>query len=180
MRCSVFIATSLDGYIAREDGTIDWLLEANGTVPAGEDCGFAEFMSGIDVLVMGRNTFEQVMTFDTWPYGETRLVVLSSSLHRVPDGCPDTVSVANATPRGLIRDLADAGCTHAYIDGGDTIRRFLADGLIDHITITVIPVLLGGGKPLFGAAEKDVWLELESSRSYDFGFVQNRYRVRRG
>ncbi len=176
-KCRVFIATSLDGYISRPDGGIDWLNEANSLVPAGEDCGFARFMSGIDALVMGRNTFEQVLTFGEWPYGAIPVFVLSRSLASLPAHLPGTVSVSAEEPAQLVQRLSAAGLQNLYVDGGLTIQGFLAAGLIDEITITIIPVLLGQGKPLFGPLSGDIHLELVSSHAYDFGFVQNTYRA---
>lgn len=177
-RCSVFVATSLDGFIARSDGNIDWLNEANAMVPAGEDCGFRVFMDAIDVLVMGRNTFEQVRTFADWPYGATPVVVMSHHEVILPPGLPPTCTVSNETPTGLVTRLAAQGARRLYIDGGLTIQSFLSAGLIDDITITTIPVLLGSGKRLFGPRPTDLSLAHERTVTYDFGFVQTRYRVR--
>ena len=92
--CSVFIATSLDGFIARSDGSIDWLNEANSVVPPGEDCGYKKFMSTVDTLIMGRNTFEQVLTFGEWPYGSTPVVVMSHRGITLPNDIPSSVSVS--------------------------------------------------------------------------------------
>lgn len=176
-KCSVFIATSLDGFIARLDGSIDWLERANAAVTPGEDCGFAAFMSSVDAIVMGRNTFELVASFPEWPYGATPLVVMSRSLRALPSGVPASVRLTASEPATLVAELASAGLHHLYVDGGITIQSFLAAGLIDEITVTTIPVLLGSGRPLFGALPADVSLELLSSKSYDFGFVQSTYRV---
>lgn len=176
-KCLVFIATSLDGYIARPDGGIDWLNQANELVPAGEDCGFTRFMSGIDALVMGRNTFEQVLTFGEWPYGDTPVLVLSRSLPSLPSHLPATVSLTAEEPIELVQRLSAAGLQNLYVDGGLTIQSFLAAGLIDEITITLIPILLGSGKSLFGPLTGDLHLELVSSQAWEFGFVQNTYRV---
>jgi dihydrofolate reductase len=176
-KCSVFIATSLDGFIARPDGSIDWLNEANALVPPGEDCGYGRFMAGIDALIMGRNTFEQVLTFGEWPYGETPVIVLSRSLTSLPAHLPGTVSLSAEEPLQLVQRLSADGMQHLYVDGGLTIQSFLAAGRIDEITLTLIPVLLGQGKPLFGSMAGDVHLQLLSSHAYDFGFVQNTYRV---
>lgn len=179
-KCSVFIATSLDGFISRTDGSIDWLNKANAVVPEGEDCGYAQFLSTLDALVMGRNTFEQVLSFGEWPYGSTPVVVLSRQLKSLPGNVPATVSVSADDPAKLVQSLSAKGQSHLYIDGGLTIQSFLAAGLIDEIIITTIPILLGGGKSLFGPLPGDVQLNHLSSKAFDFGFVQNKYRVARG
>ena len=179
-QCSVFIATSLDGFIARRDGSIDWLEQTGAATPPGEDFGYARFMATVDALVMGRHSFEQVLTFDEWPYGATPVVVLSHSLHRLPAGVPATVSVSQEPPPDLVARLSAAGARRLYVDGGRTIQGFLAAGLIDDLTITVIPVLLGDGIPLFGPLPADVPLAHVASKAYDCGFVQHTYRVRKG
>ena len=176
-KCSAYIATSLDGFISRSDGSIDWLNDFNTLVPVGEDLGYAQFMSSVDALVMGRNTFEQVLKFDAWPYGAKPVVVLSRQMKTLPGDLPDTVSMSNEKPEELFKRLAAKGLDHLYIDGGLTIQSFLRVGLIDEITITTIPVLLGEGKPLFGPLPEDVRLELLESKAFEFGFVQNKYRV---
>ncbi len=175
--CAVFIATSLDGFIAREDGRIDWLDQANLAVPAGEDCGFAEFMATIDVLVMGRNTFEQVLSFGQWPYGKTSVIVMSHSLQSLPLISPATVSLSAEDPEKLVEKLSKQGVKRIYVDGGFTIQSFLAKNLIDEITITTVPIVLGSGKPLFGDLMQDIHLRLIESKSYNFGFVQSKYQV---
>ena len=179
-KCSVFIATSLDGFISREDGGIDWLEEANAGVPEGEDCGYGEFMSTVDALVMGRHTFEMARSFAEWPYGKTPVFVLSSSMRSLRAGTPKTVSLSDEAPSALVARLSARGMKHLYVDGGVTIQRFLAEGLIDEVTITWIPVLIGFGRRLFGPTAPDVHLEQLSTRAYDFGFVQSRYRVLKG
>jgi len=176
-KCSVFIAASLDGFIARPDGSIDWLDQANRRVPKGEDCGYGQFMSTVDALVMGRHTFELARSFGEWPYGQTPVLVLSSRMKSLPDGIPDTVRLSNEAPAALVARLSARGMKHLYVDGGLTIQRFLSDALIDEITITRIPVLIGSGRPLFGPLSEDVWLEHISTRAFDFGFVQTKYRV---
>ena len=176
-RCSVFIATSLDGFISRSDGSIDWLNEANTVVPAGEDCGYAQFMSTVDALVMGRNTFEQVLSFEEWPYGSKPVVVLSRHLRSLPKHLPPTVSLSAEAPAALVARLLTEGLRHLYIDGGLTIQSFLTENLIDEMTITTIPVLLGSGKSLFGPLQRDVQLKLLSSKAFEFGFVQSKYHV---
>ena len=177
-KCSVFIATSLDGFISRKDGDIDWLKEASAVVPEGKDSGYEEFMSSVDALVMGRNTFEQVLSFDgAWPYGTLPVVVLSRQMNSLPDDVPATVSLTSEDPAMLVQRLSAEGSNQLYIDGGLTIQSFLAAGLIDEIIITTIPIILGDGKPLFGPLPGDVKLELISSQAFDFGFVQSKYRV---
>ena len=177
IKSSVFIATSLDGFIARTEGSIDWLNEANSIVPSGEDCGFAGFMESVDVLVMGRNTFEQVLSFGEWPYGDKKVVVLSRKGVAVPVTIKNKVSTSSEDPKSLVERLEAEGVKHLYIDGGKTIQSFLASNLIDEITITTIPVLLGAGLPLFGPLKKDINLKHVSTNAYPFGFVQNRYCI---
>ncbi|MBA4018225.1 MAG: deaminase [Pirellula sp.] len=176
-RCSVFIATSLDGFIARTDGSIDWLDQANKLIPPGEDCGFAEFMAGADALVMGRATFEQVLSFPQWYYGDKPVYVLSRTMAELPAGTPDTVRLHALEPREMVRVAAEHGHTRLYIDGGRTIQGFLTAGLIDDLTITVIPVLLGAGLRLFGELAADVPLTHVSTKAFPFGFVQSRYNI---
>lgn len=176
-RSSVFIATSLDGFIAREDGGLDWLDDANATVPEGEDCGYSAFMASVDVLVMGRKTYEKVLTFGEWPYGETRVVVMSGSPISFPAEIPNTVSHSSESPTALHERLSKEGAKQLYIDGGVTIQRFLAEGLIDEITVTVIPILLGRGIPLFRPSERAILLNHIETKSFEFGFVQSKYSV---
>ncbi len=177
IKCSVFIATSLDGFIARLDGSLDWLDAANAVVPPGEDCGYQAFMSTVDTLVMGRYTFEQVLTFGEWPYGNTPVVVMSHREWRLPSNAPRTVTSSHETPTSLVARLSAQGHRHLYIDGGLTIQRFLAEGLIDELIMTIIPILLGTGKPLFGPLPADINLSHVATRVYAFGFVQHQYRI---
>jgi dihydrofolate reductase len=174
---SVFIASSLDGFIARADGAIDWLMKANAVVPAGEDCGYGAFMQTVDVLVMGRHTYDQVAGFEPWPYAGKRVVVLTSRPIGLREGPGIQLEARSESPELLLRRLDSEGCRHAYIDGGQVIQSFLAQGLIDRITVTSVPVLLGAGRRLFGSLPNDLALQLESSRAYPFGFVQSTYRV---
>lgn len=179
-RCSSFIASSLDGFISRPDGAIDWLDQANKAVPAGEDCGYAAYMSTVDAIVMGRHTFELALSFESWPYEDTPLYVLSTTLRSLPATSPSTVSLHSCTPRELAALAWSRDHRSLYVDGGQTIQGFVAAGLLAEITITVIPVLLGSGRTLFGALpSSDVWLKLLSSHTFPFGFVQNRYAFER-
>jgi dihydrofolate reductase len=175
---SVYIATSLDGFIAREDGSIDWLMEANATIPAGEDCGYAVFMSSVDVLIMGRNTYEQVAGFEPWPYEGKRVVVLTSREIDFRQGPNIQLEKSSEAPQELLERLSLEGCKHAYVDGGKVIQSFLSNSLIDRLTITKVPVLIGEGRPLFGKVSNDVKLKLAHSKEYEFGFIQTTYLAR--
>lgn len=172
MKASVFIATSLDGFIARPDGGLDW-LPAGG----GEEHGYNDFMATIDAIVIGRNTFEIVLKFDPWPYGSKQVIVLSSRPSEVvaPDGA--VCDAMSGTPEEIVKRLADRGLKHLYIDGGVTIQRFLEAGLIQRMIITRIPVLLGNGIPLFGALSRDVRFQHIATRSFSSGMVQSEYVV---
>ena len=177
-RCSAFIAVSLDGFIARKDGSLDWLDKANLLAPKGEDCGYKTFMESIDALVMGRKTFEKVLSFGVpWPYAEKQVIVLSSRKLTFPENIQSVVSHSSGTPESIVTNLAARKLNRLYIDGGVTIQRFLASGFIDEITLTVVPVLLGDGIRLFGPLVKDISFKLVNTRAYDFGFVQMTYRV---
>lgn len=180
IRFLAFIATSVDGYIADANGSIEWLEEANEAIPEGEDCGYNDFISGIDALVMGRNTFEQALRFPEWPYGSLPVLVLSHSLRQLPDSVPDTIELHDLPIADLALLLSRRGYRNVYVDGGKTIQGFIAAGLLNEITITSIPVLLGGGSSLFGALASRVNLQLTSSRAYPFGLVQSSYLISSG
>lgn len=178
IQCSVYIATSLDGFISKEDGSIDWLNEASANVPEGEDMGYHAFMDSVDALVMGRNTFEQVLTFGQWHYGDKPVIILSSKDYTIPNHLPDTVTHSSETPQELTARLEQKGYKRLYIDGGITIQRFLAAGLINDMVITLIPIVLGSGRPLFGNTEKDIALTHVKTESFSCGFVQLTYQVK--
>jgi dihydrofolate reductase len=176
VKASVYIATSLDGYIARENGEIDW-LSGGDSEGSGEDYGYQEFMDSIDVLVMGRNTYEKVLTFGKWPYGDKPVVVLSSRSLHVPSDIAETVESRSCSPAELVHQLSENGAKHVYIDGGRTIQGFLNAGLIQQIIITRIPILIGGGIPLFGPLHGDVKLRHIETRKFASGLVQSTYEV---
>jgi len=176
-RAFAFLATSLDGHIARPDGAIDWLLQANSRLPPGEDCGYAAFFSRMDALVLGRQTFEQVRSFPEWPYGDKPVWVLSRRGVVVPPALADRVSVTAEAPLALLQRLAAQGLRQVYVDGGQVVQSFLRDGLVDELTITTVPVLLGAGRSLFGPLSGDVALQLRDVRHWPFGFVQCRWAV---
>jgi dihydrofolate reductase len=177
VKCSVFIATSLDGYIARPDGDIDWLHRSDYAVDPADDFGYQKFMSTVDVLVMGRNSFDKVRSFAEWPYKATPVWVLSSRSIDLPTALQGKVKVLNATAQEVVAQLSLHGYQHVYLDGGDTISRFLRAGLVHEMTLTRVPVLLGKGRPLFGELSSDVHCQLLHSASYRNGFVQSTYAV---
>ena len=171
MKASVFIATSLDGFIARANGDLDWLPPGGG-----EEHGYDAFMATVDALVIGRKTYETVLTFDTWPYGEKPVYVLSTRplAPALPGAVVEGMSGA---PAEIVSQLAARGVQHVYVDGGITIQQFLHAGLIQRLTITRIPVLLGTGIPLFGALPHDIVLRHVATRQYASGLVQSDYEV---
>lgn len=175
--CSVFCGVSLDGFIARPDGALDF-LEGDGTAAMG-DHGYEAFMAGIDALVMGRRTFEVVMGFDAWPYAKKVFVLSSMAVDLSParDRGGD-VELLNAAPEDVVAQLAVRGFRDLYIDGGATVQRFLRAGLIDRLIVTHVPVLIGQGVRLFGPLERDIPWRLVASRSFPGGLVQSEY-VRR-
>ncbi|KAA3657919.1 MAG: dihydrofolate reductase [Calditrichaeota bacterium] len=180
MKISVYIATSLDGFIARENGDLDWLPDADGeSQQTAEDYGYRHFIETIDMLVMGRNTFEKVLSFGQWPYGERRCVVLTSRDSMIPEKMAAHILVRNAQPDELIKELDEMGVQHIWLDGGKTIQQFLCEGFVDEMIITRVPVLIGAGIPLFGHIMDDINLRHIETVSFKSGFVQSRYAVAR-
>ena len=172
MKASVFVGTSVDGFIARHNGDFDFLPEGGG-----EPHGYNEFIATVDVLVIGRNTFEKVLTFDTWPYQDMRVVVLSNRAIDTSAIPAARVERMLGEPADIVRRLAAAGAQHAYIDGGITIQRFLSAGLVQELTITHVPVLIGEGIPLFGSLPHDIKLEHVATRTFASGLVQSTYSL---
>ena len=177
LQCSVFVGVSLDGFIARLNGDLDWLM-GDGGGDSGE-YGYDEFIAGIDVIVMGRKTFEKVLTFEKWYYGTKRIVVLSKrplelSGARSRGGVVEQMAGA---PADIVTKLAESGARELYIDGGITIQEFLRVGLIHRVIISRLPVLIGEGIPLFGPLHNDVRLSHISTRTYPGGMVQSEYHV---
>jgi len=171
VKASVFIGTSLDGFIARADGGLDWLPEGGG-----EEHGYEAFMATVDALVIGRKTYETVLAFDAWPYGEKPVYVLSSgTLDPSPSGA--RTEQLSGDPQDIVRQLEQRGIGHIYVDGGITIQGFLRAGLIQRLIITRVPVLLGEGIPLFGPLPQDIRLEHVATRQYRSGLVQSEYLV---
>ena len=171
VKASVFVGTSLDGFIARTNGDFDFLPP-----DGGEPHGYDEFMATVDALVIGRKTFETVLAFDAWPYGEKPVFVLSTGpLAPAPPGA--VVERMSGAPAEIVSQLAARGIRHIYVDGGITIQRFLQAGLIQRLIITRVPVLIGAGIPLFGAVPHDIVLKHIATRQYSSGLVQSEYAV---
>jgi dihydrofolate reductase len=171
MQASVFVGTSVDGFIARANGDLDWLPTGGG-----EEHGYDAFIATVDALVMGRKTFETVLTFDAWPYGDKPVFVLSSRpLAPAPPGA--IVERMSGAPAEIVSQLAGRGIGHVYVDGGITIQGFLRAGLIQRLIITRVPVLIGDGIPLFGAIQRDIRLKHIATRQYASGLVQSEYEV---
>ncbi|WP_022704239.1 dihydrofolate reductase family protein [Pseudorhodobacter ferrugineus] len=175
LSCHAFIAASLDGFIARPDGSIDWLEPFNA---ADEDHGYDAFIADKDGIIMGRGTYETVLGFGQWPYTRP-VIVLSHSLtvDDIPDSLADHVAITDMDPTELVAALAEEGWQNAYVDGGQVIQSFLNAGLLDQMTITRVPVLLGSGRPLFGSVAADMHLNLIGSRSFPSGLVSSTYRI---
>ena len=172
--CSVFCGVSLDGFIARPDGGLDW-LEGDGTAEM-VDHGYEAFVAGIDAVVMGRNSFETVMSFEHWPYTKKVIVLSSGQVDLTAARARGAdLEVMNGSPEQLVTELAAKGLFRLYVDGGITVQRFLRAGLVDRLILTRLPVLIGQGIPLFGALEKDIRLKLVASRTFPGGLVQSEY-----
>jgi dihydrofolate reductase len=169
-RCSVYIAVSLDGFIARPDGRLDWLSLVERP---NEDYGYRRFHETIDTHVVGRKTYESALGFPEWPYAGKRCVVMTSSRPTPRHG----EEVYDGDPATLVDRLTSEGAKRIYVDGGIVIRHFLAAGLIADLTLSIIPVLLGEGVPLFGKPGDDIGLELRASRAFESGLVQLEYGV---
>ncbi len=170
MPVSVFVGTSLDGFLARPDGSFDFLPDD------AEPHGFEEFIATVDALVMGRNTFEVVLAFPTWPYGDKRVVVLSSRPIDL-SAAKGRVEQMSGSPQEIVTNLAATGAHHLYVDGGITIQQFMRAGLVDRVIVTRVPVLIGEGIPLFGPVPHDVKLRHIATRSFESGLVQSEYQV---
>lgn len=174
MICSIFIGVSVDGFIARLNGEFDFL-----PTDGGEPHGYPEFFASVDALVIGRKTFETVLSFPAWPYGTKPVIVLSSrplDFSRVSDA---TIEQMSGEPAELVAKLSARGLSHLYIDGGITIQEFLRAGQIQRLVITRVPVLIGQGIPLFGALPHDVKLKHIETRAYASGLVKTEYEVLR-
>ena len=175
LSCHVFIATSLDGYIARPDGALDWLEAFQGD----GDNGYADFISSMDGIIMGRATFETVLGFGEWPYA-LPVIVMSRTMTEadLPAHVAGKVELAGDGPSDVVGRLGRRGWRHAYVDGGRLVQAFLREGLISDMAIFRMPILLGAGRPLFGPLAEDIWLETDGAAVLPTGAVRTDYRVR--
>lgn len=170
----VFIATSLDGYISDKNGGIDWLHAIPN--PDKNDMGYSDFMSGIDALVMGRKTFETVLGFGIeWPYDKP-VFVLSNSLNNIPKELEEKVELVKGSLKQILNQIHKKGYYRLYIDGGSTIQSFLNEDLIDEMQITTIPILLGGGAPLFSDLPKELNFDLIKTEVFLNQLTQSHYK----
>ncbi|MEX0283592.1 MAG: dihydrofolate reductase family protein [Paracoccaceae bacterium] len=184
MKCSAYIATSADGFIARPDGSVDW-LDSAGEPEKGTDApgyvDFATFFATVDCMIMGRKCMETISGFnltpDQWPYGDTRIVVLSRTLTQPTAGLFGNVEMYDGELFALLDKLERDGHSHAYVDGGTTIQSFLALGLMNELILTRMPILIGEGISLFGPVMRDLHLRNVSAVACPSGYVQQRYTV---
>jgi dihydrofolate reductase len=173
MKLSVFCGVSVDGFLARPDDTLDFLHTGEQ-----EPHGFNEFLASVDVVVIGRRTFEVVLRLGHLTlYGKKPVVVLSSFPLDFSSVKGAMVEQMSGQPAEIAKQLEFRGFKHVYIDGGITIQRFLAAGLIDRLVITRVPVLIGAGIPLFGPLPRDISLRHAATRSYNGGLVQSEYEI---
>src|SRR6476646_5865893 len=171
MPVSVFVGTSVDGFIAQPDGALDFLPPGGG-----EPHGYDEFIATVDAIVIGRKTFETVLAMENWPYADKRVVVLSSRPIDLSKA-GGVVEQLGGAPEEIVAKLAATGARHLYVDGGITLQRFLRSGLVQRLVITRVPVLIGEGIPLFGALPHDIRLQHVATRHYSSGLVQSEYQV---
>ena len=171
VNATVFVGTSVDGFIARSDGTYNFLPPGGG-----EPHGYDEFMATVDAMVIGRKTYESVLALDKWPYGAKPVFVLSRhSIAPAPVGA--VVERVLPPPAHIVSRLSTRGIKHIYVDGGITVQGFLRAGLVRRLIITRVPVLIGTGIPLFGATAGDIVLKHIATRQYASGLVQSEYEI---
>jgi dihydrofolate reductase len=168
----IYIAVSLDNFIATPDGGLDWLYAIPN--PEQSDYGFADFIQRVDALVMGRKTFETVLSFDPWPY-QKPVFVLSRTLAALPEKAIGKAELIRGEPAEVVRILGGKGFHNLYVDGGRTIQGFLEADLIDEMIITQVPILLGGGVPLFGRLPQEMKFRLVGTQRLNDTLVKSQY-----
>ena len=171
----VFIATSLDGFIAKTDGDIQWLIERDDP---SEDHGYNSFIDTVDGIIMGRGTYETVIKMEEWHYSKP-VMVLSQTLTNssIPERFKNKIEILNLSPQDLMNHLERKGWKRVYVDGGQVIQSFLRENLIEDMVITNVPVLLGEGRSLFGNLKEDISLKHLKTISFPSGLVQSHYRL---
>ena len=194
MRCSAFIATSADGYIADINGGIDWLHSSSAKnqpiidgivdINKNPDLGFKAYIDTVDCMVMGRKCMEVIskmnLTPEQWPYGDIEIIVLSHSLKKAPQNIANKVSIYGGDIKILMDSLKQKGYEHVYVDGGATITSFINEKLINNMVITQAPVLLGKGITLFGTLNAPIKLRKVQATAYSDGFMQVKYELKYG
>lgn len=175
MKISVYIGTSLDGFIARKDGDIGWLIRFESQEV---NDSYREFISKIDAIVIGRGTFEKVLTFPSWPY-EKKVFVLSTSIKQIPDTLRGKVTLLAMKPGELLSHLSNEGFSNIYVDGGKVIQDFFKEDYVDELIITQVPVLIGSGIPLFGYLDSDLHFKHSQTNVYSNGLVKSHYERNR-
>jgi dihydrofolate reductase len=172
------MAMSLDGFVARKDHAMDWLMKPQFEAAEGEDHGFAEFQDSIDAIVMGKGSFETVLGFGEWPY-EKPVIVMSRTLSTgdVPETLHGKVEISRLAPEDLMESLGNRGCSRIYVDGGAIIRSFMQSGLVADMRVAIVPVLIGEGIRMFGELERDADLKLTGVKRFKSGIVELRYQV---
>ena len=184
MKCSVYIATSADGFIATLDGSVDWLHSAGNPeadMSNNPDMGFNDFIVSIDCMIMGRKCMDAISSFnltpEQWPYGNAKIYVLSNSVTEPPENLRGKVEMYSGDITKLISQLENNGYKHAYVDGGTTITAFINLQLINEMTITKAPIILGNGIPLFGEINNSIKLANSEAIAFSNDFIQEKYTV---
>jgi dihydrofolate reductase len=172
MKTAAYIGTSLDGFIAKKDGDIDWLIQFENEEV---NQNYENFISKIDAIVIGRGTFEKVLTFPTWPYPK-KVFLLSNYIKQIPDNLKEKVTILSMKPKEILDYLSNKGFSNIYVDGGKVIQSFLKENLIDELIITRVPILIGNGIPLFGELDNDLQFKHIQTNVYSNGLVKSQYK----
>lgn len=173
----MFIACSIDGYISDVKNSLEWLNSIPN--PEQNDMGYASFMTNVDAIIMGRKTYETIAKMDIeWPYA-VPVFILSRRLTSVLPNLNAQIELMKGSPNNILQTIRSKGYNQLYIDGGNTIQQFLSYDLIDELTITTMPLLLGGGSPLFGPLINPLHFELVKSEVFLSQIVQSTYTRKR-